>query len=61
MIVAPAMIIGALAGVIGGLAVVVWWLFFSRAPWFERLGAVGLMVVALAGTFPFLHESIAGG
>ncbi|KAA0227511.1 hypothetical protein EDS67_16070 [candidate division KSB1 bacterium] len=44
-----------------GLVVVVWWLFFSRAPWIERLGALVLMVVALAVTKRFVHPSIAGG
>lgn len=44
-----------------GLVVVVWWLFFSRAPWIERVGALVLMVVALAVTKRFVHPSIAGG
>ena len=50
--------IGALAG---GLAVMVWWLFFSRAPWSERLGAIALMAVALFATSRVVHESIRGG
>src|SRR6185436_13456087 len=53
--------LGVIGGVIGGLAVVVWWVFFSRAPWSERLGAVVLMVVALAATKRLVHPSIAGG
>jgi len=51
-------VLGALAC---GPAVVVWWLFFSRAPWSERLGAVGLMIAALAATPLLLHESVATG
>ncbi|MGH9851183.1 MAG: PQQ-binding-like beta-propeller repeat protein [Blastocatellia bacterium] len=43
------------------LIVLVWWLFFSRAPWVERVGAIVLMVVALAATKFVVHESIAGG
>jgi outer membrane protein assembly factor BamB len=39
----------------------VWWLFFSRAPWVERVGALVLMVVAIIATKRFVHESIAGG
>ena len=42
-----------------GLAVVVWWAFFSRAPRFERWSAVVLMSIAVFATRPFLHESIA--
>jgi outer membrane protein assembly factor BamB len=52
---------GVLGGVLGGLAIVVWWAFFSRAPRFERWGAVVLMAVALGATSRILHESIATG
>lgn len=45
--------------VVGGLAVLVWWTLFSRAPWSERLGAILLMGVAVAATRPLLHESVA--
>src|SRR5512145_918602 len=52
-------------GVLGALAfalvIVVWWVFFSRVPWSERLGAVVLMIVALAATSRVVHESIRGG
>ena len=40
--------------------IVVWWLFFSRAPWLERVGAIVLMVVAVLATRTVVHESIAG-
>jgi outer membrane protein assembly factor BamB len=43
------------------LATVVWWLFFSRALWIERVGALVLMVVAVAGTYRVVHPSIANG
>lgn len=50
-----------LAALACGPAVVVWWVFFSRAPWAERLGALGLMIAALAATPLLLHESVATG
>jgi hypothetical protein len=46
--------------VIVALIIVLWWLFFSRAPWAERLGALALMAVALFVTSRFLHISVAG-
>jgi outer membrane protein assembly factor BamB len=52
-------------GVLGGLAcallIILWWLFFSRAPWSERLGAVALMIVAFFATKLIIHVSIATG
>lgn len=56
-----AMIVGVMGGALGGLGILIWWLFFSRAPWLDRLGAIGVMVVALIGTSFLIHESIAGG
>ena len=55
---------GGLAIMIGfvcGLIAVLWWLLLSRAPWAERLGAIVLMILALAAASPLLHRSIAGG
>lgn len=54
-------IVALLAGVIGGLVILVWWLLFSRAPWIERIAAIVLIVLALIGTKRLVHESIAGG
>lgn len=51
-----------LGSVLAALAIAVWWLFFSRAPRTERLGAVALAVVALIATKALLlHHSLAGG
>jgi outer membrane protein assembly factor BamB len=56
-----AMMIAVLGGVAGGLAVVVWWLGFSRAAWVERLGAVVLAIAAVLGAARIVHPSIATG
>jgi outer membrane protein assembly factor BamB len=50
-----------LGGVVCGVAVIVWWLFFSRAPWVERIGAIVLMVAAILVTKLFVHQSISNG
>ena len=39
-------------------AVVLWWAFFSRVPWLERLGAIVLMIVGLGGAWHLRHESM---
>jgi outer membrane protein assembly factor BamB len=54
-------IVGFPAALIGTLAAVLWWLFFSKARWTERLGVVALIVAAWFATRPFLHISIIGG
>jgi outer membrane protein assembly factor BamB len=53
-----AVLYGVLGGIIGGIAIIMWWLFFSRAPRLERWGAVVLITVALSGTFLLLHVSM---
>jgi outer membrane protein assembly factor BamB len=59
-VVAPdAALVGMFGGLVCGLAIVVWWLFFSRALWSERVGAILLMIVAVVATKLFVHESIA--
>jgi outer membrane protein assembly factor BamB len=56
-----AWLVGLLAGPVAALAILLWWLFFSRAAWSERLGAVALIVVALIATKRFVDASIATG
>ena len=48
-------------GVIGTALVLLWWLFLSRAPWVERLGAIALMVAAFYATWRIVDISIAKG
>ena len=43
------------------VAFIVWWLFFSRAPWPERIGAGVVAIVAAFVTKLFLHESMTRG
>lgn len=49
---------GILTGVLGGFILIIWWGLFSRARWFERLGAIGLMIAALFITAQFVDISI---
>ena len=58
---ADGILIGLLGAMAGGLLILLWWLFFSRAPWLDRL--VGL--AAIIGSFglikPLLDISMATG
>ena len=54
-------LVGAIGAMVGALLVFLWWLFLSRAPWSERLGAIAVMAVALFATRLVLHPSIVGG
>ena len=65
-IVVPALVpdagfIGMIAALAGTLAIVVWWLFFSRASWSDRIGAIVVIIAAVFATRPLLHRSITGG
>jgi outer membrane protein assembly factor BamB len=61
IVVPEALMVGVIGGLVCGLAVLVWWAFFSRAPWSERVGAIVLMGVALFATPRIVHKSIATG
>ena len=52
---------GMLAAVAMTLAVIVWWLFFSRAFWVERVGAIVLIAAAIVATSRLVHVSVASG
>jgi outer membrane protein assembly factor BamB len=52
---------GTFGCIFAAVGILVWWLFFSRAPWVERLGALATMVVAVILTWRIVDESIAGG
>jgi outer membrane protein assembly factor BamB len=61
LVVTDAAGIGVMGAAAAGMALAVWWLFFSRAPWLERVGAIVLMVAAVFVTRRAVHESIANG
>ena len=61
IVVPEAMMFAVIGGLVGGLAVLLWWAFFSRAQRSERWGAVVLMIVAMVATPHILHRSIATG
>jgi outer membrane protein assembly factor BamB len=52
---------GVMGSLLGGLAVLIWWAFFSRVPRTERWGAVIMMPAALMITSFLVDESIATG
>jgi outer membrane protein assembly factor BamB len=52
---------GVLGGIAGGLLILVWWAFFSRAPRSDRWGTIAMIVVALAGTWTLVDVSISTG
>ena len=54
-------IVEVISAMVGALVIVVWWIFFSRATWFVRLGAMVTMILAVVATRPLLDKSIAGG
>jgi len=53
-----AVAIGVFGGLFGGLAIILWWAFFSRAPRLDRWLAIAIMIVSLAVTSKILHKSI---
>jgi outer membrane protein assembly factor BamB len=57
----PAGLLGLFGAMICVLAIAIWWLFFSKLPWAERLGAIALAIFMLFMTYRLVHESIRGG
>ena len=52
---------GMIGAVFCALIVLLWWLLFSRARWYERLAAIVVMIAAAYAEAFVVHPSIAGG
>jgi outer membrane protein assembly factor BamB len=57
----PVALLAILTGMGCAVAIVVWWMFFSRAHWSDRLGVLFVMIAALVAITFVVHPSIAGG
>ena len=53
--------LGMIGAAICALIVILWWLLLSRARWYERVGAIALIVAAVFAEKYVVHASIAGG
>ena len=47
-----------LGAMIASVVVILWWLFFSRVPWLERVGVILVAAVALRATKLIVHPSV---
>jgi outer membrane protein assembly factor BamB len=56
-----AILIGMIGGLICAAVILLWWLFFSRAPWLDRIGALVLMVASVFVGLRIVDVSIRGG
>src|SRR4029450_13567383 len=52
---------GMIGGIGAALLILLWWLIFSRARWYERVGAIVVIAAAAWAQRFFVHPSIAGG
>ena len=57
----PVMLVSLMGGMALAAALVLWWLFFSRAPWLDRVGALLVMAAGVAALKVFADRSIAEG
>ena len=57
----PMPVFGMFGALAAAVLIILWWLVASRARWFERLGALAVMVAAYFAVRPLLHETLASG
>jgi outer membrane protein assembly factor BamB len=57
----PLGLVALFAGMLSAVGILFWWMFFSRAPWSERVGAIILMSLAVVVLKPMVHVSIRTG
>jgi len=55
-----ALMYGMFGSIAAGLTIGLWWVFFSRAPWAERLGAIAFGIAVIAAMKWIVDPSIAG-
>ena len=60
-VIPDAILIGLMGGLICAVAIVVWWLFFSRAPWIERIAAIAAIAASVLAARLIVDASIRGG
>ncbi len=53
-------LVALVASLVIALAILIWWIFFSRAPKLDRWAALPVMIAIAALTFPLIDKSIAG-
>ena len=56
-----AILIGMMGGLICAVVILLWWLFFSRAPWLDRIAALVVMVASVFVGLRIVDVSIRGG
>ena len=56
----PFVVAAMFAALAASLAIIVWWLLFSRVPWTERLSALALAILGFVVTLRLVDISIAG-
>src|ERR1041385_6367523 len=59
-IITDSIIIALVGGLAAALIIDIWWLFFSRAAWVDRLAAIALMPIIAIAISRLVHQSIAG-